>query len=174
MTLKNKKGIAPLIATVILVAFAVSLGALVINWNRQYVEDIADFSRDEGSTSVACSFDLGLAITDVKGERQICIDNNNNILLTLENNKRNPIEEVRARITTNESIYGPMKIDKISGDGIIEGIEGGYAQRGIINESEFNGTIKQILIIPGIDVDGNTRFCFDNSISVEGPLNECE
>lgn len=34
MKIKNKKGVSPLIATVLLIAFAVALGAVVMNWGR--------------------------------------------------------------------------------------------------------------------------------------------
>ena len=32
--IKNKKGVSPLIATILLIAFAVALGAVVMSWGR--------------------------------------------------------------------------------------------------------------------------------------------
>ena len=58
--MSSKKAIAPLIATVILVAFAVALGALVIDWNRGYVEDVAESSKELSSTQLSCQFEVGV------------------------------------------------------------------------------------------------------------------
>jgi len=49
--LLNKKGVSPLIATVLLIAFAVSLGAVIMNWGKsafeeeEYVETEPDFVK---------------------------------------------------------------------------------------------------------------------------------
>lgn len=172
----HKKGIAPLIATVILVAFAVALGALVIDWNRGYVEDVADLSKEQSSTKLSCQFEIGLSVADVKGEQKICFRNESGIELTLENNEKTDIEDVKARVTTNSSIYGPLAINSTAG-GNLTFIGGGDAEKGIISIDLFNGTtelIDEVLIFPGIDVEGTTIYCYDSAIIIEGPLNECD
>ncbi len=37
----NKRGISPIVATVLLIAFAVALGAMIMNWSRSLVEEEA-------------------------------------------------------------------------------------------------------------------------------------
>jgi flagellin-like protein len=53
--LMNKKGVSPLIATVLLIAFAVALGAIVMNWGRGYVEDTQSFARSTSESQLICS-----------------------------------------------------------------------------------------------------------------------
>lgn len=52
---KNKKGISPLIATVLLIAFAVALGAVVMSWGRGYVEDTAEQAESQAGSKIECS-----------------------------------------------------------------------------------------------------------------------
>ena len=35
----EKKGMSPLVATVLLIAFAVALGAVVLNWGEEFVQE---------------------------------------------------------------------------------------------------------------------------------------
>lgn len=61
---RSKRGLSPLIATILLIAFAVSLGAVVMNWGRGYVE--------EQQTDSACLGDIKLAMHEISGENQVC------------------------------------------------------------------------------------------------------
>jgi len=63
--MKSKKAIAPLIATVLLIAFAVALGAIVMNWGRAYVEDTASLAQKSSSGQVECTNDVDLQINKV-------------------------------------------------------------------------------------------------------------
>ncbi len=84
--MRNKKGISPLIATVLLIAFAVALGAVVMNWGRAYVEDTA---RDTGVTSdtrIACSQNVAVQLVHVGGSPRICYnDDDQHVEITLQN-----------------------------------------------------------------------------------------
>lgn len=51
----RKRGVSPLIATVLLIAFAVALGAIVMNWGRTYVEDTQEFAREGSEGDLVCS-----------------------------------------------------------------------------------------------------------------------
>ena len=72
MNTKNKKGISPLIATVLLIAFAVALGAVVMNWGRSYVEDTARQTGVTSDTRIACSQNVAVQLVHVGGSPRIC------------------------------------------------------------------------------------------------------
>jgi len=57
----NKRGVSPIIATVLLISFAVALGSVVLNWGRNL-----DISRSED----ICS-EVSLAIKSI-GNAQVC------------------------------------------------------------------------------------------------------
>jgi len=54
----NKKAVSPLIATVLLIAFAVALGAVVMNWGRSYVETTAEYAERGSDIQILCSRDI--------------------------------------------------------------------------------------------------------------------
>jgi flagellin-like protein len=49
----GKRGISPLVATILLVAFAVALGSVVMSWAQGIEEDVAA----KGSCNFQCTFD---------------------------------------------------------------------------------------------------------------------
>ena len=178
----GKKAIAPLIATVLLVAFAVAIAAIVMDWNRNYVEETSETARVESEMQVTCNLNLGLQIEDVHGEEQICYDNETDrIRIVLENARRTKIEDVQIRVSTNESVFGPYALDSVhSEEGMlpIERGEAAVAYLDVENAGEdnetINGSIEKITLFPGILVENKIRLCVESSINVEGPLNECE
>lgn len=50
-----RKGISPLIAAVILIAFTLAVGSLSMAWMSSFTEDTTDAVGDEGQRQVACS-----------------------------------------------------------------------------------------------------------------------
>jgi flagellin-like protein len=85
---KSKKAMSPLIATVLLIAFAVALGALIINWSSSIV-------------STECQFSLEL------NSKSTCI-NGNIVKLGIINNQENPLTEIEV-IPTFETADGNEK-----------------------------------------------------------------
>ncbi|MFP4656429.1 MAG: archaellin/type IV pilin N-terminal domain-containing protein [Candidatus Woesearchaeota archaeon] len=83
---KNKKGISPLIATVLLIAFAVALGAVVMNWGRAYVEDTARETGVTSDTRIACSQNVNVQLVHVGGSPRICYnDDDKQVEITIQN-----------------------------------------------------------------------------------------
>lgn len=160
----NKKGVSPLIATVLLIAFAVALGAIVMNWGRSYVEDTQDFARESSEGQLRCSsqVDLEFDIQKVeindseptvqlsvlsKGNTEIksfigqFFDEDEENSFTLELDEDLPAfnqEKITFNITTNET-------DKLS-----------------LNE------LFQIVLIPRIDLeDGEDLPCYNKAVTVK-------
>ena len=177
----NKKGISELISVVLLVAFAVAMAALVMNWNTGLIKDTSDNARIESDLKINCNLNLGLGIDEVNGERQICFDNvTNRTKIVLENTRNTKIEDVQIRVSTNVSVYGPYALDSVySVDGKLP-IEPGQAVIAYLNfthpagtADHINGTVEKITLFPGILVQDQVRLCVESSIDVEGPINNC-
>mgnify|MGYP003943950683 CR=1 FL=1 len=60
---KRGKGVSPLIATILLVGFTVSIVALTILWSRGYIEERAEKEEKLSSTKLACE-QLKFTVTD--------------------------------------------------------------------------------------------------------------
>ncbi len=82
----NKRGVSPLIATVLLIAFAVSLGAVVMNLGVNFGRDVCEQVDFEALT-------LG-------GVPDACLSNDNELRLTLHNIGI-PVDGYRITILSN-------------------------------------------------------------------------
>ena len=70
----NRKGVSPLIATVLLIAFAVALGALVMSWGKEFVQDTAADQEARIEESRTCNLDVRLQLKQGSKGSKICYD----------------------------------------------------------------------------------------------------
>jgi len=77
----NTKGVSPLIATILLIAFAVSVGAVVMNWTSTS-EGVAHANEESICQHVS------VQVLTTNGAKAICLDRSNNkIRIDFENGK---------------------------------------------------------------------------------------
>lgn len=153
---KHRKGVSPLIATVLLMAFAVALGAIVMTWGKNYVtESTSNIERSDDK--LACSFDVGAEVLTTPGKKAACVDPTNNKITFLLQNK------AQKDITKFKITY----IDSSNGIDAVEYVEPvGKAEIKKLTPS-FNpvnidkATIQQIILNPIITVDGQETACVD-------------
>tara|TARA_Y100000310_G_C20659472_1_gene803877 strand:+ start:1729 stop:2283 length:555 start_codon:yes stop_codon:yes gene_type:complete len=69
---KNKKGISPLIATVLLIGFAVALAAVVMTWGLDFIKTTADTTTEQSTRTLVCASELQFEISAVD-----CYDDSN-------------------------------------------------------------------------------------------------
>ncbi|MEK6839692.1 MAG: archaellin/type IV pilin N-terminal domain-containing protein [Nanoarchaeota archaeon] len=75
----NKKGISPLIATVLLIGFTVALAAVLMTWGLDYIRGTTDKVGDQTDQYLLCS-DLAFEIANVDcATDDVIIQNNGNI-----------------------------------------------------------------------------------------------
>src|SRR3989344_2644641 len=78
----NKKGLSPLIATLILVVIAIAAGALIMWFGRDYLTTI-DTSIDDSSGRLSCSTDIDVDVMNA------CFDPSLSVINFIVANKRN-------------------------------------------------------------------------------------
>lgn len=72
---KDRSGIAPIVATLLLISFAVAIGIVIMNFGRAQVQ-----------LESKCAVDIGLSFSEIGGETQVCIDREKDIIkLSVEN-----------------------------------------------------------------------------------------
>ncbi|MBN2567406.1 hypothetical protein JXB02_04965 [Candidatus Woesearchaeota archaeon] len=169
----GKRAVSPLIATVLLIAFAVALGAVVMNWGKSYVEEQAQHAGDKSTTEMHCQIDIDLRIKEIRGVPKICYDNTTTpsapfIDVMLENRGTEDIRGIAFlviddydNIFTNESIP----------DSDIPA--GGVKKFQIEYDSSFGG-ISVVEITPMISSAGSVQpvLCAKNAL-VEDEVYEC-
>jgi len=99
--LMNKKAISPLIATVLLIAFSIALGAIIMNWGKTYVESEIESSREEYYAIRECDTDISIKIKEIESRPKLCYtydgDTNLTIEFMIENTGPKTVEGIRVR-----------------------------------------------------------------------------
>ena len=85
MLFNNKRGISPLVATILLIAFAVSIGALIMNWTSSDISNIV-----KGSSCSDASINLLSAC-----------QNNESIMISIKNQGEIDINAITLRGTVS-------------------------------------------------------------------------
>ena len=66
MRFLDKKGISPLIATVLLIGFTVALAGVVITWGGGFIKNITSSTEERTESTLACAGDLNFDIKKIK------------------------------------------------------------------------------------------------------------
>ncbi len=164
----NKKGVSPLIATVLLIAFAVALGAVVMNWGKDFVTSKMDSADKLSNIDLSCSNEINLAIKTINDQSTLCYNNGTvkNITFMLQNTGTKDIDGIKIvvmdasgdniNITTNTSFV----------------ISAGSIKKGVIPVNDFS--ISQIEFIPMMKIGGErtAQLCAKNSL-IETSVPDC-
>ncbi len=110
--MKNKKGISPLIATVLLIGFAVALAAVVMTWGLDFIQETAEATEDQTKNTLVCASDLSFAISDVSTtEGTITIDNRGQVDIKSLIFRIYGVDGVDT-VDTSEETITPMSVPK--------------------------------------------------------------
>ncbi|MBI3051862.1 hypothetical protein HYY74_05390 [Candidatus Woesearchaeota archaeon] len=152
----SKRGVSPLIATVLLIAFAVALGAVVMNWGRTYTEQTADNVKKKSDVDVKCSLDVKLKLLELQSKPQLCYGEwgaDSYINVTLLNDGTKKIDGVRVTVFGDKGIAGNESISNSSisvAGGVKLSVGYGYAG---------TGPVKKVRIVPVVEISGVSTAC---------------
>src|SRR3989344_2338718 len=147
---KRKKGITPLMATLLLISFAVAVGTVVMNFARAQVDSQAQ-----------CSINPKLGLAKHNGLQQICFDSSPSILkFGLQNGFEIDIEGLVV------SVIGTQRAETFELNEAV--INRGSIYRGSLNyDSSVLGTIRQVKISPKITLFEEQVICVEYSLVLE-------
>ncbi|PLW79781.1 hypothetical protein C0585_06140 [Candidatus Woesearchaeota archaeon] len=173
MKLFNKKGVSPLIATVLLIAFAVALGVVVMNWGKDYVETTAKDAGEKADADLSCQMDIDIGIKEIGNVEKICYTANatDKILeFMLENTGRESIQGIRmVLIDSDDNIH---QADNTSFELNAGSVSSKYIYD--YNSTSLGTELQYVEIIPLVTVKGKTtpQACSSSSVQVES-IGEC-
>lgn len=154
----SKKGVSPLVATILLVAFSVGLGALVMSWGEEYIEQKAEFVQGVQEAKSGCE-SIDLSFIEIGGKKQIC-KTGNTIELWFDNGPAQDIYNIHARVAGTNDIL----VDE-------EMLEGPLTRensvKATLNVGETIGDILQLKLTPKIYSNRKIISCPQKSIVVE-------
>lgn len=158
----NKKGVSPIIATVLLIAFAVALGAVVMNWGKGFVESTAKNTEEKSNLELACQQELQLSVKKIAGTPKVCYKNQSSpyIKVMLENSGTQNITGLQFVIIDSNDATEINKTTISIGPGSVTS----YNTIG----HNLTGDIVQIEVIPMILPRGATtsQLCSKNALEI--------
>lgn len=173
-----KKAISPLIATVLLVAFAVTLGAIVLNFSQESTMELRDEASAKIERGLTCSLDLVIDILEINNDKFICYNRSgtNNLEVIVENKGSASAKGIRIFLLdyndnpTTKDIIMPL------------GAHNRTKYNTSINETDIEVSgAKQAFVFPPSKIiispileytDSSIDLCTDNRIDIE-EIEEC-
>lgn len=159
---KSKRAISPLVATILLVAVSVGLGALVMSWGEDYIAHRAEFVQGPQERQLLGCENVKLSIIKINNVLQVCKSlKKNTVDVWLDNGPDIDLYNIHARIA------GTVGVDVIE-----EILETPLAKENAVKVSipyDINkvGDILQVKLTPKIYVGNEVISCSDNAIRIE-------
>lgn len=160
--MRSKKGVSPLIATVLLIAFAVALGAVVMNWGRSYTEQTAENVKKKSDVDVKCSLDVKLKLVEFSNKPQICVGEwgtASNMSLTLLNDGSKKIESLRVTIFGSSGPVINLSNTTIPIAGAAK-VTVGY-------NYQDTGRLQKVIVVPVVEINGVNTACSGSGSTLE-------
>ncbi len=152
----GKRGVSPLIATVLLIAFAVALGAVIMNWGRGFVQERTSDVEKTTKIETGCALDVQLKVSEIDGTPQLCYGGSGaagQINFTLDNQGKKDVKDIGIVVGGASGIYQLANLN------ISTIIAGGALFRNVSYDYNTYGSIKYVRFIPKIDISGVTTSC---------------
>ncbi|MBW2986491.1 hypothetical protein KY333_03915 [Candidatus Woesearchaeota archaeon] len=156
--LHSKKGVSPLVATILLILFSIVLGAVVMSWGEAYIEEKAEFVKGAQETVAGCDAAY-INIIKVSGELEICYKDDDILEVWIENGPTTELYDIHARIVGTEKATTRDSI-------LIEPLRPADARK-VMFRFEPVGFIRQVKLTPIIMRAGTLTPCVQKAITVE-------
>jgi flagellin-like protein len=165
--LKMKKAVSPLIATVLLLAFSIALGAMVMNFSESSTHEITEEVETVIDTGIKCSVDLPVRILRVNNEKLVCYNRSEskNFEFILENQGDDDVDGIRIFLLDSEN--------QIKTEDIIvslpahDTVKYNISTATVNDGSSFVSPPIKALISPLIKSDENLVVCDESRIDLE-------
>jgi len=145
-----RKGIAPLVATLLLISFAVSIGVVFMSFGRAQV-----------GLEATCTIDVGMNFLEIGGEKLICMDEiKNDLTFTIENGVNIAVDGLIV------NVIGTQRAESYDLNDAKMTKAGSYVTHLGYNE-ELSGDIRQMKIIPKVVLFDTQEVCIEQALVVE-------
>jgi hypothetical protein len=149
----DKKGISPLIATILLLIFAIGLGIIVMNWGRAQVE-----------AASKCAIDTGIMIVKLNNIPEICYAGTGQagyVHFIVENGPNIDVDAIQIRIIGAKGIYNTEIKEQIKiGFSLLKDIPYDFDKFGNIRQVKIS---PKVVLYPGED----SLLCPEQAIVLE-------
>lgn len=169
----KKRGISPLIATVLILGFTVALAAVIMTWGTGFTKTMTKQTEETSGIQVTCATDVMFEVqkvceTATNGEYKILIANNGN----------KKIEKFTIRFYKSGSDVKSVPKEDFNSDGDT-GLEAfGIEAEDVASGYTGNKEVFQVDVIPIISIGGKDTTCAQNigtfgDVDNTDPIDEC-
>ncbi|VVB81533.1 Uncharacterised protein [uncultured archaeon] len=154
----SRRAITPLVATILLVAFSVGLGALVMSWGEDYIAQKAEFVQGTAEVKSGCDA-AKITLIKIGGQEQACIGPDG-IQLWIDNGPDIDVYNIHARIAGTDGVDVKEEI-------LTEPLLKANAAKAKVPFNKAIGPIMQIKLTPKIWTGSNVAICSQGAITIE-------
>ena len=142
-----------------------ALGAVVMNWGKDYVVTTAKDVSEKSNLDLSCQQDIELDVKEIGNVPKICYNNGSSIEVMLENNGRTGITGMQIILFDSNDNLEIIKNESLA-------IAAGAVSNKLnisYNQTTLTGSIAQAEFIPMIKPKGATssKLCSKNSLVVD-------
>jgi hypothetical protein len=157
MLFANKRGVSPLMATLLLILMSVGMGVAVMSWGEEYIEAKAEFVQGVQETVTTCDA-VSFSVIFINGVQQMCVKNNA-VWGLVDNGPDADIADFHARVVGESGIF------------VQEGMLDRQLPRASATPVSFAltdiGAVKQVKLTPKILVGGKQVICAKQAVQAE-------
>lgn len=146
--MKTKRGISPIIATVLLILFTVILATVVIMWGSTFSKNVTEDASTSMDMQLECVNNVDVTILNA------CWKDRDTVYLTLQNNRDKEISSLKVRL------YKGM--EEINSDITLPSLSSFDTYTKDAKWDGFADKINMIEVIPLINVNGKVGGCPTN------------
>jgi len=156
----DKRGVAPLVATVLLIAFSVALGAVVMSWGESYIEEKADFVQGKPTEVLAAGCDVVFwSVIEVGGRPEVC-KSSGGVVVFVDNGPGLEIAGVQARVVGTDGV-------SVSENVLSSPLGRASSARIDVPIEASVGELRQVKLTPVVMVQRIRDYCTGQSIVLE-------
>ncbi len=151
--MRHKKGISPLIATVLILGFTVALAAIIMVWGQRFTQGMQEQTQETANTQIICATEVAFKIKDV------CVSSNPaGYKVVIQNDGKMKIERLVVRF-----YEAPDKMQANSQMFSTNGIEAFAVNNEVFNPTQLTAnSVKLVEAMPVIKVSGKEVTCSAN------------
>lgn len=147
----NKKGISPLIATVLIIGFTVALAAVIMVWGQGFIKGMTEKAEATSTLETICATDVAVDVTNA------CVTGTTGgtVTLTIANNGARALEGLAVRAYRSASDLESVAVPETD-----LGLPLAAAGADTFTVTlEVADTVRQVEVVPTIEVEGKEHTC---------------
>ncbi len=154
----SRKAITPLVATILLVAFSVGLGALVMSWGEEYIEEKAEFVQGTAEVKSGCDA-AHIEVIKISGQPQACFGPSG-IQLWIDNGPDVDLYNIHARIA---GANGVDVVEEILEEPLLKS----NAAKTTISYNSAISPVLQLKLTPKLWTGKDVAICAQSAMTLE-------